>query len=82
MLPVLVRWASACRATLYCAAPLHYTYVKCCLFWCDERLRVRRPFTVLPPYTTPTLNAACFGAMSVDVLGDPLLCYPTTLHLG
>ena len=45
--------------------------------------RVGRPFTVLPPYTTAGLNAACFGAMSVGVLGDPsLLCYPPTLHLG
>ena len=26
------------------------------------------------PYTAPMLNAAKFGAMSVDVLGDPLLC--------
>ena len=44
--------------------------------------RVERPFTVLPPYTTSRLNAACFGAMSVGVLGDPSLCYPPTLHLG
>ena len=34
------------------------------------------------PYTTPRLNAACFGAMSVGVLGGPSLCYSPTLHLG
>ena len=44
--------------------------------------RVGRPFTVLPPYTTPRLNAACFGAISVGVLGDLSLCYLPTLHLG
>ena len=62
--------------------PLHYTWVKCCLVWCDECWRVGRPFTVLPPYTTPRLNAACFGAISVGVLGDSSLCYLPTLHLG
>ena len=46
------------------------------LFWCDERRRVRRPFTVRPPYTAPSLNSAFFGAMGVGVLGDPLLCCP------
>ena len=44
--------------------------------------RVERPFTVLLPYTTPKLNAACFGATSVGVLGDPSLCYFPTLHLS
>ena len=34
------------------------------------------------PYTSLRLYAACFGAMSVSVLGDLLLCYPLTLHLG
>ena len=43
--------------------------------WCDECRRFGRPFTVLTPYTTPRLNAACFGTMSVGVLGEPLLCY-------
>ena len=41
-----------------------------------------RSCTVLPPYTAPGLNAACFGAMSVGVLGEPSLGYPPTLHLG
>ena len=43
---------------------------------------LREPITVLTPYTTSRLNAACFGAMSVGVLGDPSLCYPPTRHLG
>ena len=34
------------------------------------------------PYTTHRLNAACFGAMSVGVLGDSLLYHPLTLHVG
>ena len=29
-----------------------------------------------PPYTAPKLNAACFRAKGVGVLGDALLCYP------
>ena len=33
-------------------------------------------------YTTPVLNAACFGSMSVDVLGDPLLCFPLHCSWG
>ena len=80
MLIVLVRCASAGWATLHCAASLHCTWVKCYLFWCDVRRRVGRPFTVLPLYTAPRLNAACFGAMSGDVLDDDLLCCPPTLH--
>ena len=44
--------------------------------------RVGRPFTVLPSYTARRLNAACFGAMSVGALCDPILCYTTTPHLG
>ena len=40
---------------------------------------VGRPSTVLPPYTAPGLNAACFGAMSIGVFGEPLLFYP--LHI-
>ena len=55
-------------AILYCATPSYTT--------------VGRPFTVLSPHSAPRLNAACFGAMSVGVLGDPSLCYPSTLHLG
>ncbi len=27
------------------------------------------------PYTTPRVNAACFGATSVSVLGDLTLCF-------
>ena len=51
--------------------------------WCDKRRRVRRRFTVLAPYTVHGINAACFGAMSVRVLGDQsVLCYPPTLHVG
>ena len=30
--------------------------------------------------TTPRLNAACVGAISVGVLGNPPLCYPPRLH--
>ena len=69
-------------AILNCVTSLHCTLVKCCLFSCNGRRGVGRPFTVLPPYTAPKLNAACFRAMSVGVLGDSQLCYPTTLHLG
>ena len=54
---------------------LHFTYVKRCLFWCNERRRVRRPFTALSPYTMHGINAACFGAMGVGLLCNPLLCY-------
>ena len=53
---------------------LHYTQIKRCLFWCEECRRVGRPFTVLSSYTTPRLNAACFGAMGVGLLGDAFLC--------
>ena len=31
------------------------------------------PLPCYPPYTAPRLNAACFGAMSVDEFGDPSL---------
>ena len=34
------------------------------------------------PYTAPRENSTCFGAMSVDVLDDPLLCCPPTLCMG
>ena len=36
------------------------------------------------PYTAPnnSVNATCFGPMSVNVSDDPLLCCPPTLHLG
>ena len=44
-------------------------------FWCDECRRVGRPFNGFHAYTTPRLNAACFGAMSVSVLGDFSLCF-------
>ena len=37
---------------------------------------VRRPFTVLPPYTVHGISAAYFGAMGVGFLCNPLLCYP------
>ena len=36
---------------------------------------VRRPFTVLPPYTVHGINAACFGAMGVGFLCNLLLRY-------
>ena len=53
-----------------------YTTVGADAARCLYSRRVGRPSTVLPPYTTPRLNAACFGAMSVGVLGDLSLCYP------
>ena len=62
-------------AILYCATPPYTTTVAgadAARFFC--RRRFGRPFTVLPPYTTPRINAACFGATSVGVLGDPSLC--------
>ena len=47
------------------------------LFWCDGRRYLVRPLTVLPlPYSVPRLNAACFIAMGVRFLCNPLLCYP------
>ena len=46
---------------------------KTLLLWCDERRRVGRHYTVLPPYTASRINAACFSAIIVGVLGDPLL---------
>ena len=46
-----------------------------------SRLAVRFS-TVRPLYTLPRLNAACFGALSVGVLGDHILCYLPTLHLS
>ena len=33
------------------------------------------PSLCFHPFTTPRLNAACFGAMSVSVLGDSSLCF-------
>ena len=64
-------------AKLSCPTPpIHYCWGKCCLFWCDECQRVGRLVAVLPPYTTPRVHAACFGAMSSGVLGDLSLCYP------
>ena len=65
---------------LYCVAP-PYTTVgagTACFF-----IRLAgRSFTLLSPRTAPRLNSAWFGGVSVGVLGDPLLCYPPTLHLG
>ena len=69
-------------AILYCATPPRYTAVGADAARSLYGRGVGRPFTVLPPYTTPRLNAARFGAMRVGVLGDPSLCYPPTPPLG
>ena len=73
----------------FATPPLHYSWGRCCPFFI--RLAARSS-TVLPPptlllgdpslYTEPRLNAAYFGAMSVDVSGDPFLCCPPTLCMG
>ena len=60
MQDIFVRLAVSPSAVL---CPLHRAYDKCFLFWCDERERFVRPFTVLHPYTVHRINAACFGAM-------------------
>ena len=72
ILPVFLRLAARSSTVL---PPLHCTHGKCYMFWCDERGRVRRPFTVLLYYTVHGINAASFGAMSVGVLGDPSPCF-------
>ena len=53
---------------------LHYCWGRCCPFFF---------YTVgganlycASPYTAPRVNATCFGAMSVDVSDDALLCCP------
>ena len=74
MLPFF--YTVGCWATLHCATPLHYTLVKCCLFWCDERWRVGRLVTVLLPCAAHRINAACFDAMHVGVLVQPYIVLP------
>ena len=56
-------------AILFCATPSCTTVGADAAYFFYGR-RVWRPFIVLPPYTTHRFNAACFGAMSVSVLGD------------
>ena len=60
---------------LLCAAPLHCTSAKCCLFGATS-FGVFGDYSLATPYTTLRLNAACFGTTSVGVLGEPLMCYP------
>ena len=64
------------------AARFSYGWLRDPLLCAPPTRRVEQPFTVLPPYTTPRLNAACFGAMSVGVLDASSLSYPPRLHLG
>ena len=40
------------------------------------------PSLCFHPYTTPRLNAACFGAMSVSVLGDSYTVLPPPPRLN
>ena len=61
------------RDHLLCYLPLQYCWGRYA-----ARVFIRlaaRPSTWLPSYTIPRLNAACFGAMSGGVLGEPLSCY-------
>ena len=39
-------------------------------------------YCATPPLTAPRLDAACFGAMGVCVLGDAFLCYPPPPRLN
>ena len=39
-------------------------------------------YCATPPYTAPRLNATCFGAVGVGVLGDAFLCYPPAPRLN
>ena len=75
MLLVFLRWR---HDPLLCYPPLHYCWGRCCPFFTVDWATIH----CATPYTTPRLNAACFGAISVGVLGDSSLCYPPTLHLG
>ena len=84
MLPV---FCTVRDAILYGATPLYttvgadaarflYDWLRDPLLCYPPNTPLERPFTVLPPYTAPKSNFACFGAMSVGVLGDPSRCYP------
>ena len=56
---------------------------KCGMLWCDGPALLVQPFTVLPPaYTAPMLNATCFVAMGVGVLGVVFLCYAAPSRLN
>ena len=66
---------------LYCATPYNTVGADAARFFLNGR-RAGRLVTVLPPYTAHRIHAACFSAMSVGVLGDSLLRYPPTLHIG
>ena len=72
MLPVF--YTVGC-AILYCASPPYTTVGADAARFFFIRLAARTHHGATP-YTTPRLNAACSGAMSVGVLGGPSLCYP------
>ena len=71
-------------ANLYCATP-PYTTVGADAARCFVLSACWATLHCATPYTTPMLNAACFKAMSIGVLGDPslryfTLNYATSLH--